>query len=119
MSILLAFTAGGFLCLIAQIIIDFTKLTPARILVFYVCLGVFLYAVGVFDFLKNVFGCGVTLPLVGFGANIAEGVKKAVSEEGIKGILSGPLSSCAGGICFTLICAFLISLIFKGKSKRL
>ena len=119
MSIFLAFLSGGFLCLLAQLIIDFTKLTPARILVFYVCFGVFLYAFGAFDFLKSIFGCGITLPLIGFGANIAEGVKTAVLKDGSSGILSGPLSSCAGGICFTLICAFLVSLIFKGKSKRL
>ena len=119
MSIFLAFLAGGFICLIAQLLIDFTKLTPARILVFYVCFGVFLSAVGIFDILRNIFGCGVTVPLIGFGANIAEGVKKTVESEGIKGILSGPLSNCAGGICFTLICAFLVSLIFKSKSKRL
>lgn len=119
MSILLAFLSGGAICLIAQLLIDLTKLTPARILVFYVCFGVFLFAVGAYIPLRNIFSCGVTLPLIGFGANIAEGVKNAVLNDGLKGILTGPLSSCAGGICFTLICAFLVSLIFKGKSKRL
>ena len=119
MSILLAFLSGGVICFIAQLLIDFTKLTPARILVFYVCFGVFLFAVGAFIPLRNIFGCGVTLPLLGFGANIAQGAKEAVLSEGLRGILTGPLSSCAGGICFTLICAFLVSLIFKGKSKRL
>ena len=119
MSVFLAFLAGGFICLIAQLLLDFTKLTPARILVFYVCLGVFLSAVGLFDFLKDIFGCGVTLPLIGFGSNIADGVKSAIESDGIKGILSGPLNSCSGGICFTLVCAFFVSLIFKSKSKRL
>lgn len=119
MSVILAFLSGGFICLIAQLLIDFTKLTPARILVLYVCSGVFLSAVGIFSKLRDIFGCGVTLPLIGFGSNIAEGVKKTIESDGIKGIFSGPLSSCAGGICFTLICAFLVSVVFKSKSKRL
>ena len=119
MSVFLAFIAGGFLCLIAQLLIDLTKLTPARILVIYVISGVFLYAVGLFDILKDIFGIGVKLPLIGFGANIAEGVKKAVDSEGILGIISGPLGGCGAGICFALMIGFLVSLFSRGKAKRM
>ena len=75
-SLILAFVGGGILCVIAQLLIDLTKLTPARILVLYVSVGVLLYAVGIFDPMKEIFGAGVTLPLIGFGANIAKGVKE-------------------------------------------
>ncbi len=119
MSILFAFLAGGILCLAAQLLIDLTKLTPARILVIYVCAGVFIAATGLFEKLRDIFGCGVTLPLIGFGANIAKGVKETVDKTGFLGVFSGPLSSCGGGICFTLLIGFLISLFLKGKSKRL
>ncbi len=119
MSILLAFLAGGFICFLAQLLIDLTKLTPARILVMLVCFGVFLYALGVFEPMKKIFGCGVSLPLIGFGANIAKGAKEAVLNEGLRGIISGPLSSCGGGICFALICGFIASLFSKGKAKRM
>ena len=119
MIILFSFLAGGLLCLFAQLLIDFTKLTPARILVLFVCLGVFLQAVGLFDSLRDFFGCGVTLPLLGFGANIGKGVEEEILKEGWRGILSGPISSCGGGICFTLVCAFFISLFFKSKPKKM
>ena len=119
MSIFLAFIAGGFLCLIAQLLIDLTKLTPARILVLYVCLGVLLYAIEVFEPLKKVFGFGVQLPLIGFGANIADGVKTAVMKDGVFGIISGPMSQCGGGICFALLIGFIVSLFARGKAKRM
>ena len=93
MSYLLVFIGGGIVCAIAQILIDLTKLTPARILVLYVSVGVLLYAVGIFDPLKEIFGAGVTLPLIGFGANVADGVKKAVDSQGLYGVLTGPLTS--------------------------
>lgn len=119
MSVFMAFISGGFLCLIAQLLIDLTGLTPARILVIYVTSGVLLYAVGVFDMIKNVFGMGIRLPLIGFGANIADGVKEAIDKEGIKGIISGPLGGCGGGICFALIIGFIVSLFSRGKAKRM
>ncbi len=115
----MSFLAGGTLCLIAQLLIDLTKLTPARILVMYVCLGVLLYAVGIFEPLKRIFGFGVQLPLIGFGANIATGVKNAVSEKGIFGIISGSFSECGGGICFALLMGFIVSLFSRGKAKRM
>ncbi len=119
MSILFAFIGGGVLCLLAQLLIDLTKLTPARILVMYVCLGVLLYALGIFEPLRRIFGFGVQLPLIGFGANIASGVKSAVSERGIFGVISGSFSECGGGICFALLMGFIVSLFSRGKAKRM
>ena len=102
-SLILAFVGGGTLCVIAQLLIDLTKLTPARILVLYVSVGVLLYAVGIFDPMKEIFGAGVTLPLIGFGANIAKGVKETVDKEGIFGALTGGLTSSAAGITAALL----------------
>ncbi len=118
-SLFLAFVGGGALCVIAQLLIDLTKLTPARILVLYVSLGVLLYGIGVFDPLKEIFGAGVTLPLIGFGANIAKGVKEAVESEGLFGALTGGLTSSAAGITAALVSGLLASLIFDTKSKRM
>ena len=119
MSVIMAFIGGGLICLVAQLLIDLTKLTPARILVLFVCLGVLLFAVGAFDWLKNIFGFGVRLPLIGFGASIAEGVKEAVESEGAFGIIKGPLGGCGAGICFALIIGFAVSLFTRGKAKRM
>lgn len=118
MNILFAFFAGGVICSLAQIFIDFTKLTPARILVSLVCLGVFLYAVGFYEPLFKMFGCGVSVPLLGFGAAIGKGVKEAIDKTGILGILSGGLSATAAGICLTLFLGLLFSLFSKGRAKR-
>lgn len=118
-QIILAFLFGGLLCLIAQILIDKTKLTPARILVLYVSAGVLVFAVGAYEPLFEIFGAGVSVPLIGFGANIAKGVKEAIDNEGILGILTGGLTSSAGGITAALIFGLLASLFFKSKSKRM
>ena len=118
-SLFLTFIIGGIICVIAQLLIDLTKLTPARILVFYVCSGVFLYATGIYDPLFSKFGCGVSVPLIGFGASIAKGVKEAILKDGAIGILSGGLSATAIGISAALILGLLFSLFVKGKSKRL
>ena len=119
MSILLAALFGGFICVMAQLLIDLTKLTPARILVLLVILGVLIYALGLYEPLFDIFGRGISVPLIGFGANIAKGVKEAVNEEGIFGVLSGPLSSSSVGISFALILGFTSSLFTRGKPKRL
>ena len=119
MGLILAFVGGGVLCVIAQLLIDLTKLTPARILVLYVSVGVLLYAVGAFDPMKEIFGAGVTLPLIGFGANIAKGVKEAVDKEGFFGALTGGLTSSAAGITVALLSGLLASLFFNTKSKRM
>ena len=118
-SIILTFVSGGIICVIAQLLIDLTRLTPARILVLYVTIGVLLYAVGVFEPMKKLFGAGITLPLIGFGANIAMGVKEAVDEVGLFGVLSGGLTSSAAGITAALVFGLLLSLIFDTKSKRM
>jgi stage V sporulation protein AE len=119
MSILFAFLLGGVICAIAQILIDKTTLTPARILVLYVCLGVFLFAVGAYEPLFNLFGEGIALPLIGFGAVIGKGVFLAVSEKGIIGAISGGLSASAGGICLSLILALIFSFFFKARPKKM
>lgn len=112
-----AFLVGGALCVIAQILIDKTKLTPARILVGYVVAGVLLGAVGLYEPLTEFAGAGATTPLTGFGYNIAKGVKEAVDEKGLLGALTGPLTAAAGGTAAALVFAFLAALVFKGKPK--
>ena len=117
--LILAFIGGGTLSLIAQLLIDLTKLTPARILVGYVSVGVLLYAVGVYEPLFEIFGAGVSTPLIGFGAAIGRGVKEAVDESGIIGAFSGGLAATAAGITVALISGLVSSVITRGKSKRM
>ena len=112
-----AFLCGGILCAIGQILIDKTKLTPARILVSYVVIGVFLGAVGVYEPLAEFAGAGATVPLTGFGYNLAKGVKEAIQEDGFLGIFTGGLKACAGGIAAAITAGLLVSLIFKPKDK--
>ena len=114
---LLAFLIGGGLCIPAQILIDRTKLTPARILVCYVVAGVFLGAIGVYEPIVKLAGAGATTPLTGFGYSLAKGVQKAITEQGLIGALTGGLTGTAGGITSALLFAYLASLIFKGKPK--
>ena len=118
-QLILTFLSGGIICVIAQLLIDLTRLTPARILVLYVSLGVLIYAVGLFDPMKKIFGAGVSVPLIGFGANIADGVREAVEKEGLIGALTGGLSSSAAGITAALLSGLFASLLFKTKSKRM
>ena len=117
-SYLYAFIVGGLLCIIAQILIDKTRLTPARILVIYVCSGVFLTAVGLYKPLVDLAGGGATTPLTGFGYLIATGVKEAVDEKGLLGALTGGLSATSAGIAAAIIFGFLTSLIFSSKPKK-
>ena len=117
MDYIKAFVVGGLLCLIGQILIDKTKLTPARILVSYVVIGVFLSAIGVYQPLVDFAGAGATVPLIGFGHTLAKGVKEAVQEKGFLGVLTGGLKATAGGITAAIICGLLVSLIFKDKDK--
>lgn len=117
MDYIKAFLVGGFLCLLGQILIDRTKLTPARILVSYVVAGVFLGAVGVYKPLAEFAGAGATVPLTGFGYNLAKGVKEAVQQDGFIGIFTGGLKACAGGITAAIAAGLLASLIFKAKDK--
>ncbi len=113
-----AFSVGGGFCVIAQILIDRTKLTPARILVLYVVLGVVLGAVGIYEPLVKLAGGGATTPLTGFGYLIQRGVREAIDEKGLLGALTGGLSSAAGGIAAALVFGYLACLIFSGKPKE-
>lgn len=117
MDYIKAFFVGGIICLIGQILIDKTKLTPARILVSYVVIGVLLGAIGVYGPLVEFAGAGATVPLTGFGYNLAKGVKDAISEDGFIGILTGGLKASAGGITAAITAGLLASLIFKAKDK--
>ena len=117
MDYIKAFAVGGLLCLIGQILIDRTKMTPARILVGYVVLGVFLGALEIYQPLIDFAGAGATVPLTGFGNTLAEGVKKAVTEDGFLGIFTGGLKASAGGITAALLSGLLASLVFKAKDK--
>ncbi|MBE6529552.1 MAG: stage V sporulation protein AE [Ruminococcaceae bacterium] len=112
-----AFLIGGAFCVIAQILIDKTNLTPARILVIYVVAGVILGAVGVYQTLVEFAGAGATVPLTGFGFLISKGVKQAVEEQGVLGALTGALATTSGGISAALIFGYLACLCFRGKPK--
>ena len=118
MDYLKAFIVGGLICVVGQILIDKTKLTPARILVAFVVLGVFLQLIRVYQPLVDFAGAGATVPLTGFGYNLCKGVAKAVDEQGFLGIFTGGFTSSAGGIAAALIFGFLVSIIFRSKSKK-
>ena len=113
-----AFLIGGTFCVIAQILIDRTRLTPARILVIYVVAGVILGGIGLYKPLAEFAGAGATTPLTGFGFLISKGVREAVDEKGLLGALTGGLSAAAGGIAAAIVFGYLACLIFRGKPKR-
>ena len=117
MEYLKAFIVGGLLCLLGQVLIDKTKLTPARILVGYVVAGVFLSAVGVYQPLAEFAGAGATVPLTGFGNTLAKGVKEAVQQDGFLGIFTGGLKASAAGITAAIIAGLAGSILFKVKDK--
>lgn len=113
-----AFAVGGLFCLIGEILILKTKLTPARILVCYITAGVILSAVGLYGPIAQFAGAGATVPLTGFGHALAKGVEKAVAEQGWLGVLTGGLSATAGGITTAVVSAVVMALIFKPGDKR-
>lgn len=117
MDYLKAFLVGGTLCLIGQILIDKTKLTPARILVAYVVAGVILGAVGLYPKLADFAGAGATVPLTGFGNTLAKGVREAIDEDGFLGIFTGGLKATAGGITAAIVAGLAASLVFKARDK--
>ncbi len=117
MEYLKAFIVGGLLCVIGQVLIDKTKLTPARILTGYVVTGVVLGAIGLYKPLVDFAGAGASVPLTGFGYNLAKGVREAVNEKGLIGAFTGGLSSCASGIAAAIIFSLLAALIFRPKDK--
>lgn len=117
MEYLKAFLVGGILCMIGQILIDKTKLTPARILVSYVVIGVILGGLGVYEPLKEFAGAGASVPLTGFGNNLAKGVREAIDSDGFIGIFSGGLKASAGGITAAITAGLAASILFKPKDK--
>ena len=112
-----AFWVGGLLCLIAQILIDKTKMTPARIMVSYVVAGVILTALGFYEKVVEYAGSGATVPIIGFGYSLAKGVKEAISKDGIIGVFTGGLKATAGGITAAIVAGLVVSLIFRAKDK--
>lgn len=112
-----AFLVGGLLCVIAQVLIDKTKLTPARILVFYVTAGVVLTAVGIYEPLVNWAGAGATVPLTGFGYTLAKGVQTAMLENGFLGAFTGGTIATAGGIAGAIFFGYLVAMIFPSRDK--
>ena len=117
MEYLKAFLVGGCICLVGQVLIDKTKLTPARILVSYVVLGVLLSGLGIYEKILKFAGAGASVPLTGFGNLIAQGIRKEVDQHGFLGIFTGGLKATAGGITAAIIAGLVASLIFKPKDK--
>jgi stage V sporulation protein AE len=117
MEYIKAFLVGGALCLIGQLLIDKTMLTPAKILVCYVMIGVLLQAIGIYENLIEFAGAGASVPLTGFGSIIAKGVREGVDKDGFLGIFSGGLTASAGGITAAIIAGLIASLLFKSKDK--
>ena len=113
-----AFLVGGAICAVGQILIDYTKLTPARILTGFVVVGVILSALGLYKPLADFAGAGATVPLTGFGHLLAEGIRKAVSRDGILGIFTGGLTASAGGVTAALLFGLAASLLFRSKERN-
>ncbi len=118
MDYIKAFAVGGMLCVIGQVLIDCTKLTPARILTSYVVAGVVLGALGIYQPLADFALAGASVPLTGFGNALAKGVREAVAESGLLGAFTGGLTACAGGICAAVFFALITALVFRAKDKN-
>ena len=117
MNFVIAFFVGGLLCVVGQILIDKTRLTPARIMVGYVVAGVVLGGVGLYNVIVDFAGAGATVPLLGFGNSLAKGVRETVDSDGIIGIFTGALSATAGGITAAMLFGYINALLFKSKTK--
>ena len=117
MTYLWAFVIGGAICSVGQLLIDYTKLTPARILVLFVCAGAFLTLVGVYEPIVKFAGAGATIPLTGFGYSLAKGVMKGVTETGLLGILTGGFTATAGGIAAAILFGYVFAIIFRPREK--
>lgn len=117
MEYLNAFICGGILCAIGQLLIDKTKLTPAKILVSYVVAGVILGGLGIYEYVKTWGGAGATVPLTGFGYNLAKGVREAIDKDGWIGIFTGGFTAAAGGVTAAIVFGYLCALIFSAKDK--
>ena len=118
MLLIRSFIVGGLICVIGQILIDKTKLTPARILVVFVTTGTILGGIGIYKYLVNFAGCGATVPLLGFGNNLAKGTIEAVKEKGFLGIFTGGIKASSGGIAAAVFFGYIASLISKPKMKK-
>lgn len=118
LTYLYVFLIGGFICMLGQVLVIKTQMTTARILVTFVILGVFLEAVGIYDYIYEVAKAGISVPIVGFGASLAKGAISAVKSRGILGIFTGGLEATAGGIAAAVLFAFIFALIFRPKTKK-
>lgn len=117
LMLLKAFVVGGLICVIGQLLIDLTKLTPARILVLFVTVGVVLGGFGIYDYLVDFAGAGATIPLVGFGNTLAKGVREAIRENGFIGVITGGLTACAGGVTVALVSGLTVAFVTRSKDK--
>lgn len=117
MIFLKAFFVGGLICVVGQLLIDLTKLTPARILVIFVCVGVLLGGIGVYQPLVEFAGAGATVPLTGFGNSLARGVKESIQENGFLGVITGGLTACSAGVTVAMLSALIVALICRPKDK--
>ncbi len=113
-----AFLVGGLICVVGQLLVDMTRLTPAKILVSFVIIGVILGGIGIYEPLVKWAGAGATLPLTGFGYNLAKGTREAIASDGIFGVLSGPLSSASVGIMAAILCGLAVSFFTGSKDKK-
>ena len=118
LDLLKAFVVGGLICVIGQLLVDLTKLTPAKILVMFVIIGVILGAFGIYEKIADFGGAGATVPLTGFGYNLAKETKKAVEEQGLLGALSGPLSAASVGTMTAIICGLVASVFARPKDRK-
>ncbi len=117
LNLLKAFFVGGLICIVGQILIDTTKLTPGRILVGFVVLGVLLGAIGAYKPIVDWAGAGATVPLTGFGYNLVEGTKKAIESDGLLGVITGPLTAGSAGITAAVLSGLIVSLLAKPREK--
>lgn len=117
LALLKAFIVGGLICVVGQLLIDLTKLTPGKILVGFVVAGVILGAFGVYEPLMKWAGCGASIPLTGFGANLVKGTNEAIAEKGLLGVIDGPLGSASVGIMAAVLCGVVVSIFAKPKEK--
>lgn len=118
LTYLKVFMVGGLLCALGQLLIDYTKLTPARILTIYVVAGVILGGLGLYQPLADWAGAGASVPLTGFGNTLARGVREAVAEKGLLGVFTGGFTAASGGICAAVFFGLIVALIFKPKDKN-
>ena len=118
MTYLKVFLTGGIICLIGQLLINKTKLTSAKILVLFMCIGVLLEGFGIYQYVVDFGKAGATVPIIGFGRTLAKGVIKEVSTRGVLGIFTGGLTATAGGIAASVIFSFFVALIFRSKTKH-